>query len=140
LAAVLCAVAAAGCSYRLASLVSKDETDVAETGSINRPGDQTALADAAQSSEFDLAFARAAASNVLASGGTDSSVPWENPQTGASGNITPLATAYTEGGLPCRDFLASYVHGGSEDWLHGAACRTSRGKWEVKSLKPLKRS
>jgi hypothetical protein len=27
-----------------------------------------------------------------------------------------------------------------EDWLQGAACRTSQGNWEVKSLKPLKRS
>ena len=62
----------------------------------------------------------------------------QNPQTGAGGNITPLATSYSEGGLPCRDFLASYVHGGSQAWLQGAACRTSHGKWEVKSLKPLK--
>ena len=48
---------------------------------------------------------------MLARGGKDASVPWQNPQTGAGGNITPLATSYSEGGLPCRDFLASYVHG-----------------------------
>jgi surface antigen len=120
-------------------LVSKDDADVEHTGSI-RPGDRSASANAAQSSEFDLAYARAAASDVLERGGKDSSVPWENPQTGAGGNITPLAAAYTERGIPCRDFLASYVHAGSEDWLHGEACRTSRGKWEVKSLKALKRS
>ncbi len=79
---------------------------------------------------------------MLARGGKDASVkdesvPWENPQTGAGGNITPLATAYSEGGLPCRDFLASYVHGGSHDWLQGAACRDAQGVWEVKRLKPL---
>ena len=56
------------------------------------------------------------------------------------GNITPLATAYSEGGVPCRDFLASYAHGGAEAWLQGEACRTSQGNWEVRSLKPLKRS
>jgi surface antigen len=67
----------------------------------------------------------------------DESVPWENPQTGAGGNITPLATAYSEGGLPCRDFFASYMHGGSHDWLQGAACRDVHGIWEVKRLKPL---
>ena len=38
-------------------------------------------------------------------------MPWENPHTGAGGNITPLAAAYSEGGLSCRDFLASYVRG-----------------------------
>src|SRR5580692_6964480 len=76
----------------------------------------------------------------MARSGKDASVPWQNPNTGAGGNITPLATSYNEGGVPCRDFLASYAHGGSEDWLQGAACRTSQGNWEVKSLKPLKRS
>jgi hypothetical protein len=30
------------------------------------------------------------------------------------------------------------VHGGSQDWLSGSACRTSDGSWEVKRLKPLK--
>ena len=122
-------------------MVSKDDTEVEHTGSISRPGYQADhVADTAHPTEFDLAYARAAASDVLARGGKDNSVPWENPQTGAGGNITPLAAAYTEGGVPCRDFLASYVNGGSEAWLQGAACRTSRGIWEVKSLKPLKRS
>ena len=88
-------------------------------------------------SDADLAYARAAASDALARGGKDSSVPWQNPETGAGGNITPLATSYSEGGRPCRDFLASYVHGGSQDWLQGAACRTADGAWEVRRLKPL---
>jgi len=116
---------------------SKDEAGT--TGSIVQPAGQVVrLADAAGPAESDLAYARAAATDVLARGGKDTSVPWQNPQTGAGGNITPLATAYSEGGLPCRDFLASYVHGGSHDWLQGAACRTARGGWEVKRLKPLK--
>ncbi len=86
---------------------------------------------------MDLAYARAAASDALARGSKDSSVPWQNPETGAGGNITPLATSYSEGGRPCRDFLASYVHGGSQDWLQGAACRTAAGDWKVERLKPL---
>jgi surface antigen len=137
-AALLCGLAAGGCSYQLHSLLSKDDPDVEQTGSIGRPGDQVAAVEVLQPSESDLAYARAAASDVLARGDKDSSVPWQNPQTGASGNITPLATSYSEGGLACRDFLASYVRGESHDWLRGAACRTGQGKWEVKSLKPLK--
>ena len=126
-AALVCGLAVAGCSYQLHSLLSNDETD--QTGSDTRPDDPAAdAADSSRPSEGDLAYARAAAAEVLANGGKDSSVPWQNPQTGASGNITPLATSYTEGGLPCRDFLASYVHGGSQDWLQGAACRTARRK------------
>jgi surface antigen len=126
-----------GCSYRLVSLNSKEDADVQTTGSISPAGHGVRGAEAPPA-EADLAYARAAATNVLARGGKDASFPWENPQTGAGGNITPLATAYSEGGLPCRDFLASYVHGGSHDWLQGAACRDARGTWEVKRLKPLK--
>ncbi len=112
------------------------------TGSLARPTapPPAHLGDAVPPSQLDLAYARAAASDVLARGTKDSSVPWQNPQTGAGGNITPLASSYTERGLPCRDFLASYVHGGSQDWLEGAGCRTSGGTWEVKRLKPLKPS
>ena len=137
IAAALSALALSGCSYRLLSFDSKDDT--ATTGSIVQPAGQTVrLVDATAPADGDLAYARAAASDVLARGGKDASVPWENPQTGAGGNITPLATAYTEGGLSCRDFLASYVHGGSHDWLQGAACRSIAGIWEVRRLKPLK--
>jgi surface antigen len=146
---VLGALSASGCSYRLLSLTTKDDTDT-PTGSIRPAGH--ALQSSAQnstpgtvptaaaslSSAGDLAYARAAASDVLARGSKDASVPWENPQTGAGGNITPLATAYSAGGLPCRDFLTSYVHGGSHDWLQGAACRDAHGVWEVKRLTPLK--
>ena len=139
-AAVLSALAAAGCSYQLHSLLSKDDADVETTGSIGRAGDGTATAADAARSEIDLAYARAAASDALAHGGKDSSVPWHNPNTGASGNITPLATAYTEDGMSCRDFLASYVRGQAQAWLQGEACRTAHGKWEVRSLRPFKQS
>ena len=131
------ALANAGCSFQLGSLTAREEADVEHTGSTRRDSTNSNTT-TAQPSEADLAYARAVASDVLARGGKDASVPWRNPQTGAGGNITPLAAAYTEGGLPCRDFLASYVHGTSEDWLQGAACRTDHGKWEVKSMKPLR--
>ena len=48
-------------------------------------------------------------------------MPWENPRTGARGTITPLASAYNQDGVTCRDFLASYVHGQTEAWLQGEA-------------------
>jgi hypothetical protein len=44
--------------------------------------------------ETDLAFARTAASDVLTKGDKDASQPWENPQTGARGSVTPIASAY----------------------------------------------
>jgi surface antigen len=104
------------------------------TGSIG-PARSTAKAP----TESDLAFARNAASDVLTKGDKDSSQPWENPETGARGSVTPLAQAYSSDGRTCRDFLASYVNGGSENWLQGAACQSSEGRWEIHTLKPWQR-
>jgi surface antigen len=86
--------------------------------------------------ESDLAFARTAASDVLTKGDKDSSQPWENPETGARGSVTPLAQAYSSEGRTCRDFLASYVNGTSQSWLQGAACKSGQGQWEIHTLKP----
>src|SRR5665213_3552850 len=77
-----------------------------------------------------------AASDVLTKGDKDSSQPWENPETGARGSVTPLARAYFADGHTCRDFLASYVNGSAENWLQGAACKSEQGRWEIHTLKP----
>jgi 17 kDa outer membrane surface antigen len=90
--------------------------------------------------ETDLAFARNAASDVLTKGDKDASQPWANPQTGARGSVTPLASAYaSDDGRTCRDFLASYVNGETESWLQGAACKGGNGRWEIHTLKPWQR-
>jgi surface antigen len=88
----------------------------------------------------DLVFARAAAMEALTRRDKDVSVPWENPGTGARGTVTPLASAYSQGGVECRAFLASYVQNSTESWLEGEACRGREGKWEVRNLKPWKHS
>ncbi len=90
--------------------------------------------------ESDLAFARTAASDVLTKGDKDLSQPWENPETGARGSVTPLSQAYSaEDGRTCRDFLASYVNGRAESWLQGAACKAGHGRWEIHTIKPWTR-
>jgi surface antigen len=65
---------------------------------------------------------------------------WENPSSGARGTVTPIASAYNQDGASCLGFLASYVRQSSEACLQGEACRAHKGKWEVKSLRPWKRS
>jgi len=119
-------------------MVSKDEADPEATGSVGRPMSEGGHG-APQLQEADLAYARAVAAYALAHGGKDSSFPWQNPQTGAGGNVTPLAASYSEGGFICRDFLASYLRGEAQTWLQGEACRTGHGQWEIKSLTPLNR-
>jgi surface antigen len=136
--ALALAMAAGGCSmsYQLDSMFSKGRggADVEHTGSI-RPLNGMAL-----STDADLAAARAAVNEALSKGGKDTSTPWENPSTGARGTITPLAAAYTQDGATCRDFLASYVRNGSESWLQGEACRGHQGRWEVRHMKPWRRT
>jgi len=138
-ATLLGALSLGGCSYALESMSSKSELEAKPADATSQPaGDRTGRTAAVEPEEADLAFARAAAADALGRGAKANSVPWQNPQTGVSGNITPLASTHSEGGLPCRDFLASYVRGGAQSWLQGSACRTARGEWEVRSLKPLK--
>jgi hypothetical protein len=133
-------LALSGCSfsYQLDNLFAKtDEATAQHGGSLHLA---TPKPVAEPPSEGDLAIARAVASDVLTKGGKDVSMPWENPRTGARGTITPLASAYTQDGSVCRDFLASYLRNGSEGWLHGAGCRVERGKWQVRSMRPWKNS
>jgi surface antigen len=136
---ILGAFSASGCSYQLDTSFSKSNTDLEQLGSISQTNHSTAAAGTASvPPETDLAYARAVAADALARGSKDSSIPWMNPNTGASGNVTPLAATSSAGGFTCRDFLASYVLGQAQAWFQGEACRTEHGQWEVKSLKPLK--
>ncbi len=136
---------ASGCStsYQLGSQKEQkeDEDKPVHTGSVaaitSHPVDEDVqqLPPAA-----DLVFAKDALSEVLTRGGADASIPWENPKSGARGTITPLANSYRMEGAVCRDFLASYVSDGSESWMQGEACRVQLGKWEVRRLKPWRRT
>ena len=121
-----------GCSFsRNDTSAYAKAADSDLTGSIMRPAKDAAP------TETDLAFARNAASDVLSKGDKDSSQHWENPDTGARGSVTPIAQSYAaEDGRKCRDFLASYVNGNTESWLQGAGCQSSRGRWEIHTLKP----
>jgi surface antigen len=125
---ILIGVGAGGCSMSRTDGAFARVDDKEATGSIG-------AARAPTPTESDLAFARNAASDVLTRGDKDASQPWENPETGARGSVTPLAQAYSSDGRTCRDFLASYVNGRSESWLQGAGCQTGRGQWEIHTLK-----
>ena len=59
----------------------------------------------------------------------------------ADGSVTPLAQAYaSDDGRTCRDFLASYVNGKTENWLQGSGCHNGNGRWEIHTLKPWRQS
>jgi surface antigen len=131
LAVILIGSGAGGCSLsRVDTAFAKMDSE--PTGAIGPAAEKPP-------SESDLAFARNAVSDVLARGGKDFSQPWENPETGARGSVTPIAAAYVSEGRTCRDFLASYVNGRSEAWMQGGACKSAHGQWEIHTLKPWKK-
>ena len=130
---ILIGIGSVGCSLSRTDGAFARMDDREATGALSAAG-------APAPTESDLAFARNAASDVLTKGDKDSSQPWENPETGARGSVTPLAQAYSAtDGRTCRDFLASYVNGRAESWLQGAACQTGHGRWEIHTLKPWRR-
>ncbi len=122
-------------SYQLDSLIG---TGSDTTGSITPPPGTPSAKQLPP--DDDLAYARAAASEVLRRGEKYASLTWENPNTGARGTVTPIAAAYSQDGETCRDFLASYVKGSDQSWLQGEACKHTTGVWQVRSMKPWKNS
>jgi surface antigen len=132
---ILIGLSTGGCSFSRGSdaFAKMTVSDYEVTGALNK-GERVPT-------DSDLAFARNAASDVLTKGDKDSSQPWQNPQTGARGSVTPLAQAYpADDGRTCRDFLASYVNGRTESWLQGAGCKSASGHWEIHTLKPWRQS
>jgi surface antigen len=133
------ALTSGACSYQLESMLGKGRDDGGpQATSALRPS--PVVKPIAELAEADLVIARATVSEALTKGGKDTSMPWENPKTGARGTVTPLASAYNQNGLTCQDFLASYVRNGAESWLQGEACRLGRGQWEVRHMKPWQRT
>jgi hypothetical protein len=132
------ALGSGGCSlsYQFDSFFGGDKSD--QTGSITPPPGAKEVGELPP--DADLAYARAAASEVLRRGEKYASIPWENPRTGARGTVTPIASTYTQDGQTCRNFLASYVAGSAQAWLQGEACKQQRGAWQVRTLKPWKQS
>jgi surface antigen len=140
MAVLVLALPAGACSYQLGSMFGSgapkgDKSEV--TGTV-APSVKMSAPAAEPSNDNDLEIARAAAVQALAADGR--SVPWENPRTGARGTVTPIANAYTQDGFLCRDFLASYVREGAESWLQGEGCRVHQGKWEVRVMRPWKKT
>ena len=124
-------------SFKLDGFSAKDDPVAERTASIQLAKSPEKTAPGHLPPEQDLAIAKAAVHDLLSRGEQQTSLPWENPRTGARGTVTPIAEAYAQDGFTCRDFLASYVRGKAESWLQGEACRVHGGKWEVRNLRPL---
>lgn len=153
IAAGLIAMFLGGCSMQLSSLLPGGVSDNGPTTGptvIRNAGDDVTgsiplqMASARDipmgMSAIDWPHAQAALKEALARTDEGPSVPWHNPASGARGTVTPIASAFTQDGMPCRNFIASHVKDGIETWSEGLACRAGASVWEVKSVKPLKKS
>ena len=129
---ILIGVGAGGCSMSRTddAFAKMDDNDL--TGSIGPPA-----AGGPAPTESDLAFARNAASDVLTKGDKDSSQPWENPDTGARGSVTPLAQAYDCGrDAPAGIFWQAMSMAATRAGCRAPPARPASGRWEIHTLKP----
>ena len=60
---------------------------------------------------------------------TDESAPWVNPDSGAEGTFTPVATHEGPEGQVCREYAVDAIIDGREEVVYGTACRLSDGSW-----------
>jgi hypothetical protein len=137
LAALALPAGACSTTYQLGGLSSADDSPK-YTGTTTPPAEEKKAPSILAGG--DLAAAKAVVARLFTFERKDLALPWENPSTGARGTVTPLASAYTQDGYTCHDFLASYIKDAAESWYQGGACRIKNGKWEVREMKPLKRS
>lgn len=57
-------------------------------------------------------------------------VSWTNPDTGARYSVIPQAASQSHSGEYCREYRTRVIIGGSEEDVHGVACRQPDGSWK----------
>lgn len=149
IAAGLIAMLLGGCSMQLSSLLPGGVSDTGPTVIRTSSDDITGSIPLQMASvngnpmgmsAIDWPHAQAALKEALVRTDEGPSVPWDNPASGARGTVTPIAAAFTKDGLPCRNFIVSHVKDGIESWSEGLACQVRANVWEVKTVKPLKKT
>ena len=62
---------------------------------------------------------------------TGGTAAWVNPDTGASGSVTPTGTYISQSGLPCRNFTQTITVDGQREDIQATACRQQNGTWQI---------
>lgn len=79
----------------------------------------------------DLLYYDQTSQRALESGQPGQAFPWNNPNSQASGVVTP-GTYYQQGnGQFCREFSQNINIGGQTERAYGTACRQSDGSWKI---------
>ena len=77
-----------------------------------------------------LAMAQAE-QQALEFGVSGSSTPWNNPDSGNSGEIIPQRAYKQADGVFCREFQQVIMVGGEMESAYGTACRQPDGAWKL---------
>jgi surface antigen len=62
---------------------------------------------------------------------TNTSTPWRNPDSGNSGQLTPIETYQSASGEYCREYRQTVWIGGEQQQAYGTACRQPDGSWKI---------
>jgi surface antigen len=79
----------------------------------------------------DAAYANQAAQKAFETSPPGQPLPWNNPQSGNSGTITPAAPYQMADGTYCREYTQKIVVGGQSQQAYGKACRQPDGSWKI---------
>src|SRR5262245_31630142 len=73
-----------------------------------------------------------AAQKAFESTPSGTTVPWNNPDSGHSGSVTPTRT-YQSNGRYCREYQTTVTIDGKQEKGYGTACRQPDGSWKIES-------
>lgn len=80
--------------------------------------------------EVDRMKMNQATQNALENQAVGTQTSWSNPDSGASGTVTPTKTYY-EGSAPCREYSSTVTIDGKLETITGTACRRPDGTWRT---------
>lgn len=78
----------------------------------------------------DVAYHNRTQTRALEHNKVGASSSWRNPDSGASGTITPTKT-FERNGTYCREFNQVINIGGKSEKGYGTACRQPDGAWQI---------
>jgi surface antigen len=79
----------------------------------------------------DLAYSQRSMQQGLETAPVNRRTAWNNPDTGASGTVTPTRTFQSSGGQYCREFQQTITVGAQTEEGYGTACRQPDGSWKI---------
>lgn len=79
----------------------------------------------------DMSYYNKTSQRALETAQPGQALPWNNPQTGNSGTITPKSYYKTAQGQYCREYQQTITVNGQNSNGYGTACRQPDGSWQI---------